>query len=273
MTTESATYVYCVVKGERKPRFARTAPRLDGGGAPRAVDAGDGYAVVVATVPLETYSATAIEDRLGDLDWVGAAAAAHEAVVERAGKTGTVVPMKLFTLFRSDERALEHIRKTKRRLDGVVARIDGCEEWGLRVLFDETAAAAAPSGARDKRGASKAGAGAGSASSAGAESGAAFLSRKKAQADHHRTLAATARSRVDELHAALEKVAKKARRRAAPNRELAARVLLDAVFLVPRPKLARFKAVVSETADEIAGQGFHVTLTGPWPAYSFIEVE
>ena len=60
----------------------------------------------------------------------------HETVVEHATKLGSVVPMKLFTLFSNDERAVSHVRKMKRSLGRVVDRIADCEEWGLRILFD-----------------------------------------------------------------------------------------------------------------------------------------
>jgi hypothetical protein len=75
---------------------------------------------------------------------------------------------------------------------------------------------------------------------------------------------------VDELYDALAKTARRAQRRAAPNRELAGRVLLDAVFLVPRPSVRKIKATVAASAERLVEEGFDVTLTGPWPAYSFI---
>ncbi len=253
--SSSATYVYCVVNSARAPKLGRGPKGLEGAGKTRLLDAGDGYHLLVTTAPLSLYDAAAIDAKLRDLDWVGARASEHEAVVEHASSLGTVVPMKLFTLFSTDERALEHVRKMKRSLDRVVDRIAGCEEWGLRILFDEARAArAAAEEARSRK----------------VASGKDILLRKKALDDERRTTGARAAERVDELYDRLAKTVKSAQRRAAPNRELQGRVLLDAVFLVPEPAVEKVKATVAATAEKLAAEGFDVTLSGPWPAYSFI---
>ncbi|HEY8077293.1 MAG TPA: GvpL/GvpF family gas vesicle protein [Labilithrix sp.] len=248
-----ATYVYCVVKSaSAKPSLGKSPKGMPGAGAPRLLDVGGDYFAVVADAPLAAFSPEAIEPRLRDLDWVAKAGAAHEAVVEHALRAGTVVPMKLFTLFSSDERVRDHTVRTKKTLDRVVARISGCEEWGLRVLFDEARAMK-----RAARGPAPA-------------SGVAFLKRKKELGDVRRRLAADAKDEVEALYGRLAKAVKRAVRRAPPSQELAGSVLLDAAFLVPREKTKTFKSEVAKTAKGLAQNGYHVTLTGPWPAYSFV---
>ena len=56
-----------------------------------------------------------------DVDWVANAAVAHEVVVEHfARRTGsTVLPMKLFTMFSSVERAVAETRPRQRELTAV----------------------------------------------------------------------------------------------------------------------------------------------------------
>lgn len=255
MAGGTATYVYCVVKSAKAPSMARLPKGIAGAEKPRLVDAGDGFRIVVATVPLAKYSAEKINARLEDIDWVAERGAEHEAVVEHVAETATVVPMKMFTLFSSDDRALAHVVKMKKTLGRVVERIAGCDEWGLRILFDEVEAARI---AAEEAQASK------------PTSGKSFLERKKMQQDVRRSMNASAADEVDGLYDALGKIAKRSVRRAAPNRELAGRVLLDAVFLLPKKELKRFRKTVGATAERLAERGFHVALTGPWPAYSFI---
>jgi hypothetical protein len=253
--SSSATYVYCVVKSARAPKLGRVPKGLARAAKPRLVDAGDGYWLVVASAPLAVYDAAAIDARLRDLEWVGGRATEHEAVVEHAASLGTLVPMKLFTLFSTDDRAIAHVRKMKKSLDRVVERIAGCEEWGLVILFDEARAAkAAAAEARARK----------------VVSGTSFLLRKKALDEERRTAGARGVATVDALYGRLGKLTRSAQRRAAPNRELAGRVLLDAVFLVPTSGVKKFKAAVAAPAQALADDGFDVTLTGPWPAYSFI---
>lgn len=251
-----ATYVYCVVRSEGGRTRAPRAPKgLEGTAKVRELDAGDGYVVFVADAPLEVYDAAKIDAKLRDLDWVGRRAVEHEAVVEHATKLGTVVPMKLFTIFSSDERALTHVRKMRRSLDRVVERIVGCEEWGLRVFFDQARAARAAG--RD-------------AAARPATTGKEFLLRKKAIDDERRTSSARLATEVDALFDRVAKIARRAHRRPVPGPEIAGRVLLDAVFLVPKPAVAKMKASVGSSANKLVEVGFDLTLSGPWPAYSFI---
>jgi len=249
------TYVYCIVKSDKAaPALGRAPKGLPKTKGLRLLDLAGGWHAVAANAPEKDFSAEAIETRLRDLEWVGACGAAHEAVVEHAATLGTVVPMKLFTLFAGDARAIAHLGKTKKALDRIATRIGGCDEWGVRVLFDESRAAAAKTPAKQRP-----------------ASGTSFLQRKKEQADERRHLAANARAEVEELYDGLERVAKRAVRRAPPNQELAGSVLLDAVFLVPRKSTRTFKTTAAAIAKELAKGGHHVTLTGPWPAYSFVE--
>ncbi|MBS2014916.1 MAG: GvpL/GvpF family gas vesicle protein [Deltaproteobacteria bacterium] len=262
-----ATYVYCVLRADHAERSSRAAPdaplakrgrRLPDASAPRLLDAGGGHHLVVSSVPLPAYSAPSIEAKLRDLDWIGGAAAAHEAVIEGAAARGVVVPMKMFTIFTNDARAVEHVAKTKRRLDRAFSNIAGCDEWGLRILFDEAAALERKRARARER-------------PTGPISGKSFLLGKKAQEDTRRGLTSEAKLEVDDLFERLQREAKKAVRRAPPSRELAARVMLDAVFLVPRKSTEHFTSRVAQTAKGLARDGYQISLTGPWPAYSFVE--
>jgi len=252
----TATYLYCLVRSAREPSLRAAPAGLPGAGRPRAIDAGGGLWLVVADAPLQRYGEKPIERGLRDLAWVSSVAVPHEAVVEHVAKSGTVVPMKLFTLFRSDTRALEHVAKRRKRIDRVVERIEGREEWGLRDLLDETAALRR---ARDDAQAVAPGA-----------PGAAFLLRKKKEHDLAREVIEHARDRADGLFELLAVQADDARRRPPPPGEIGKRVLLDAAFLLQRKKAKAFQTKVRAEAKKLADRDYQLTLTGPWPAYTFV---
>jgi hypothetical protein len=46
--------------------------------------------------------------------------------------------------------------------------------------------------------------------------------------------------------------------------------LLDAAFLVPVRRRARFRALAERAAEDVLQRGGRLTLTGPWPAYNFV---
>ena len=253
----TATYLYCLVRAAKAPALRDAPAGLPGGGKLRAIDAGRGLWLVAADAPLDRYGEKAIERGLQDLTWVSSVAVPHEAVVEHLAGNATVVPMKLFTLFRSDARALEHVTKERKRIDRVFDRIEGREEWGVRVLIDELEAV------RSARAEAQ------SVAEAGAP-GAAFLLRKKREHDATREVIEHARDRADELFEQLAAKADDARRRPPPPGEVGKRVLLDAAFLLPRGKAKSFQSLVRSTAKKLAPRHYQLTLTGPWPAYTFV---
>ena len=251
----TGTYVYGVVAAARRPAATRTR-RLDGAGPVRVIEHGRAGGrlkkwLVVSDVPLDRYGAAAINARLSDLDWVSRAAVAHEAVVESFIGAAALVPMKLFTIFTDDARALQRLGAQNARINAALERVRGRIELGVRVTLDrhhQPPRRVPP-----------------------ANSGAAYLAGKKAQRDRVVELAANARATVSELYDDLSRLGSDAVRRAAS--ELPARggpLLLDAAFLVPRTRVARFRRTVAHKAKTLAAYGYRVTLSGPWPAYSFV---
>ena len=99
---------------------------------------------VTAEIPLTRYGSEQLEARLRDINWVADIAVRHEAVVEyfAAGRGATVVPLKLFTMFSSRERAAADLASRRAEIAAVLKRIRGCQEWGVRVTHKVSAAAA-----------------------------------------------------------------------------------------------------------------------------------
>ena len=260
MAAAKGTYVYAVVAADKRPRLTGVPAGLPGTGKVRLLDADPSLYVVVTDAPLDRYGETAINRGLGYLEWVSRAAVAHEAVVEAFIGAKAVLPMKLFTIFMNDERALAHVRGDRERIAAVVRRVGNHQEWGVRVVFDRARAVGA------RRRPVKAGA------LRPAASGIAYLAQKKAQRDATAELASNARQTVAALFDKLSSRARDARRR--PASEMPADggpLLLDAAFLVPRARATSFQSLMAREAKSLERQGYGLTLSGPWPPYTFVK--
>lgn len=268
MTAQSnGTYIYGVIAGGRR-RDTGTRGALDaalpnrrcglpGTGPVRLLPLEGDLFAAVADAPLRVYGEGALGRKLSDLEWVSRAAVAHESVLESFIDATAVVPMKLFTLFTSDARALAHLRAERRRIDATVKRVTNHQEWGVRVVLDRPPAATRRSAAPV---------------SAAPASGISYLKHKKAQRDFSTELSARAGETVDTLFNRLSARATLSKRRS-PN-ELtvgSGRLLLDAAFLVPRSKSKGFAAAVAREAKTLSRGGYAVTMNGPWPPYSFVQ--
>ncbi len=179
-------------------------------------------------------------------------AIAHESVVERWIRAQAVVPMKLFTIFESDERAVAYVRQHRRKLDRIIRRVAGRCEWGVRIRL---ASRPAP----ERRATT-------------ATSGTGYLAAKKQARDTAREQTTRAESRANAAFAALGSKAVEARRHSpVAEGQTRSRLVLDAAFLVAAGRVEPFRAAARRLTRDLKGEGFGLELTGPWPPYNFIE--
>jgi len=253
MTVEtSAAYLYCIVRSAARPSVARAPRGVPGGAKPEPHRVGPSLWLITAAVPLEVYGPDALEPRLKDLDWVSRAALAHEAIVEHfSGARGTtVIPMKLFTMFSTVERAVADVEARRDTIARALRRIAGAEEWGVRVVRRQPVRSAA----RVTK----------------AATGAEFLrSRKQARdavADAREAIAAAA----DRAFGSLRRLARDTRVRDARREPGTNPPVLDAAFLVASRSRSRFKTEARRQARALAASGADLVLSGPWPAYNFV---
>jgi hypothetical protein len=148
------------------------------------------------------------------------------------------------------------VARNRRRIDRVLARVDGHSEWGVRVTFDERAADRGD-GSRNGR-------------PTRPETGAAYLSRKRDLRDLAQTRFARARSSATGLYRAMAREVTAARRHKATEQAAGSRVLVDAAFLVPVRRAAAFRSALRREARALETAGCSVAVTGPWPPYNFV---
>jgi hypothetical protein len=252
--TSALSYVYCIVASSTPLQTTKMPAGLPGAGPVRAVEITRGRYLVVSDAPESDFGEGALTAKLSDLDWVSRAAVAHEAVTESfLPSADAVVPLKLFTLFSSDERALAQIRSGFKRVESVIKRLNKHEEWGVRLVFDQSRAPSA-------------------ADAAASPSGRNYLLAKRAQQTASAKQSTAMRKVAGDVLKSLRPLSRDVRQRpiTAPP-ESRSRLLLDAAFLVPRAKAPRFRKSVEQRAKKIAAAGYALQLTGPWPAYSFVE--
>ena len=254
----NATYVYGLIAASRRPSLARVPRGLPAAGPVRLLELDDSRPrqwLVVATVPLARYGEAAIKRGLNDLAWVSRAAVGHERVIEAFARADAILPMKLFTIFSNDDRALEDIRRNRSRIAGLLRRVSGHHEWGVRMAFARVA-----------------GAGSANARRSASTTGAGYLAGKKATRDERAEEVRLARDAAIGLYEAAATLATRSKNRSVSELPGGAdTLLLDAVFLVPTRREGGFKKTIARQAREARRSGGRVTLTGPWPPYSFVQ--
>jgi len=74
---------------------------------------------------------------------------------------------------------------------------------------------------------------------------------------------------VEDAFEELAALAETTRRRSPAELE-GARLALDAALLVDAERATRLRQTAQRAARTLAGHGYRSTMTGPWPAYSFV---
>ena len=251
--SSTLSYVFCLVRSARRPTPRGLGEGMPGGSNLRAIEVGADLWAIVESVPENQYGETAVARGLQNLDWVGPRAIVHERVIESFLSATALLPMQLFTLFTSDDRVVQHVRSDRARIARILKRIEKQVEWGLRLTWDEKAA-------REKAGKKR------------AATGAEFLARKRDVLDVSRKGLVDARAAADRVYRAMGRQATASQRRTSMERAApGSRLLLDAAFLVPVTRSSAFRSAIRQHARELRTTGVAVTLTGPWPAYNFIQ--
>jgi hypothetical protein len=253
----SAIYLYCVVYAADVPRISRVPGGLPGAAPLTVRAAGRSLWIVIAEVPLDVYGEPALASALQDLNWVGTVAMAHEQVVGQFSRQRgcTVIPMKLFTMFSTEKRAVEATRSRAREITAAAKRISGCEEWGVRITrLARTVERKAATGERPA-------------------TGAAFLAARKQVRDSAKDAARMAAESAVAAYETLATLASDVRKRNDIPDGASTPPLIEAAFLVPASRRSQFKSAAKRLAAKGAAAGTELTLTGPWPAYNFVQQE
>jgi hypothetical protein len=248
---KSLLYVFCAAEGSVR---ALSPNGMPDGAPPRVVALDDTVSLVVSDVPAAIYEAAALEPKLSDLDWVSRAGAAHHAAIDALADQGhTVVPFRLFTLFSSEAAARATLSQKRQELARAFDRVRGRQEWVLRIGKPDPALSSQPA-----------------ATTTASASGTGFL-QAKAQAKRD-AAARTVRVKEDAAAVvdALHGLAEASRRRPV---ESAGTLLVDTAFLVTPDGAHRLRDSLTHQAQRLLEEGCAVSLTGPWPPYSFAAID
>jgi hypothetical protein len=172
----------------------------------------------------------------------------HDEIVRSLARAGTVLPVRLGTLFPDLASMTGLLRDAEHDLAAELERVRGFSEWTFRTVGELPMSEVAPTEP--------------------GESGAAYLMGRR---DQRRQIARLRDSMITAMSAADEALSVRAA--SVAGRGLSDHSLsMSRAYLVSAQMLAEFESVAAELAAELERHGFAVKLAGPLPACSFIDV-
>ncbi len=232
---------------------------IDGGDSVVAVDCGELAAFATAVDPVD-YAQPVIDARSKDVEWLGAIGYRHQSVMAALMRGGTIIPLRAFTLFASEESLRRHAAAERERLMKILDRLDGKQEWTLRVEFNPEAWSEAlvrrVGSLRELH-----------EEMQRASSGKAFLLRKKLDDEKKRASREAEEAVVGEIErAVLDTLACDV---VAESRQQRSGAFPQINVLIARDEEARLEELRRDLESRYAADGVSVALTGPWPPYTF----
>jgi hypothetical protein len=227
---------------------------------PRAVTEGN-LAAIVSEVDLHQFAEDRLSDNLRDPEWLSTRVQAHEAVLEALIRDRTVLPMRFGTIFRDLEGVRGLLSRGEEQLSGALATLAGSKEWGVRASLDR---GRMDQWLRERRPQPS--------STPGGAEGAAYLGERRAQRDLDREIEQVTQAAERRAEDALRSVARAVRRRGSSGRSESSWAV-DLAVLVPEERLGELQWVVDELAKSLEPRGLGFEMTGPWPPYSFVNIE
>jgi hypothetical protein len=231
------------------------------GSAHLDVVADEVLAAFCTRVELDAFSQSVIDTRAKDVEWLGAIGYRHQSVMTALLRGGTIVPLRAFTLFGSDTALRAMLLDQREALVKTLDRLDGKQEWTLRVEFEpqrwSEALVHRVESLREL-----------TSQIAAAPSGRAFLLRKKLDEEKKRASREAEQQVVSEVERAVmdalscETVAESRTQRAGAFPQI--NVLLN------RDEESRLQELREVLDARYRDEGVAVALTGPWPPYSFV---
>jgi hypothetical protein len=256
-----ALWAYCVV-----PTEVPTPTRLTGvqdAGVTR-VESG-ALAALVSPVPLAEFGADPLRANLNDLEWLERVARAHEHVLDATLAGGTLVPLRLCTIYESQDSVSDMLERERGPLLEALERLEGHQEWGVKLLVDRTlledeARRISPEVPGLE------------AELEGLSGGGAYMLSRRLERHVREVADRLAAELAEDLHGRFDALAADAVTLPAQNRELsghAGDMLVNTAYLVEADRVSQLAALGGEFEEHHRPVGAQVELTGPWPPYNF----
>jgi len=220
-------------------------------------------AAFATPVDLRQFSQQAVDSHTGDVEWLGAIGYRHQAVMEALMRGGTVIPLRAFTMFGSRQMIEAQLRNARNDFLRVLERLDGKQEWTLRIEFEPQKWNDALTSRVDSLRTL-------SDEIESAAPGKAFLLKKKLDDERKRVSREAETEVVGEIE---QQVLSKLRcETVAESRQQREGAFPQINVLINRDEEAVLQELHRDLTDRYSREGITLAVTGPWPPYTFASV-
>jgi Gas vesicle synthesis protein GvpL/GvpF len=250
-------YVYAIARAAHP--MPERIEAIDGSDHLASVPAGS-LCAFYSSVDAADFSQPVIDARSKDVEWLGSIGYRHQAVMAALMRGGTVIPLRAFTLFANETSLRNHLMKEAKAFTSILDRLDGKQEWTLRIEFEPDRWSEALVRRVDSLRAI-------AGEMERATTGKAYLLRKKLEEEKKRASREAEEKVVGEVEeAVMEKLACDT---VAESRVQRGGGFPQINVLINRDEESRLQELRDDLSRRYESDGVTLALTGPWPPYTF----
>lgn len=217
---------------------------------------------IVSKVSRKEFDQSAIDKNVKDIRWLSKAASKHEEVNDFVNQRMTPLPLKLCTVFQSESKVVQMLKKNYALFSLSLKELDGKAEFGVSAemtnLTDEMIF-------KEKRQYTLI------RKIKSASPGRAYFLRKNLIDQVSEERNKKARSVASSFYGDLKKISERSILNPPVALESAkSKMILNAAFLVSRGKIKRFLHEFDMLKADHVDDSLSFRLTGPWPPYNFV---
>ncbi len=224
-------------------------------------------AALASHVPLSEFGEQTLRESLNDVAWLEGTARGHEHVLDEVRAVTTVIPMRLCTVYRSEDSVTEMLTREHSSLTEALSRLTAKTEWGLKIFVEPSAAERAAKQTSHEAGRLD-------AELEDASAGSAYIRRKQLDVVLREQTDGLIDGCVDEAHSRLSALSVEALSNPLQRPEASGHsgeMVLNGVYLLDDAATEEFHAAVAVLIDKHGAHGFEFEATGPWPPYNFVK--
>lgn len=225
-------------------------------------------AAVLCMVPEAEYGEEVLQEKTNQIEWVQEKAFHHHEILLKLRERTTVIPMKFGTIFHSEASLAKMIHSREIQWETLLEELEDKEEWNIKIYCDRSLL-------RDKVVESNVTIKNKKADIAEMSQGMQYLQRKKLDQLIDQELEREQYAFSEQLHEqwtgyAAQDAVKKVWNKDVTGKE--EEMCSNSAYLIPLVEVESFLEKVTRDKDEHEANGWKFEVTGPWPAYHFVNL-
>jgi len=264
-----AYYVYSIIRGDSSQPIEELPEEGIDPAYPVYVLPYHGIQAIVSKVSLGEFGQEELEANIDDMKWVEDKVHAHQSILEKVLANRTLIPMRFCAIYRSKSHLQEMLAQHYDSFVASLARVEGKQEWGVKIYCDSEALAKQIEETSDRVKDLK-------AEMDSKSSGAAYFLKKKLEETVAQEMDSVSDDYAQRSHDRLANYAKEFTVNPLQSKEITGkkeRMLLNGAYLVTEEEVPAFRAEFESLGKEYGNLGFSYEMTGPWPPYNFVTID